>query len=94
MTRRSFFARMRKLGFEKSAMQLTRVGVSYKRGDTMVTVPKSHEETIMILGGEWNGTYTTSPVPWGNYVNPEDLGKENLLEVVYGMFTGEVVRAE
>lgn len=92
MTRRSFFARMRKLGFEKSAMQLTRVGISYKRGDTLVTVPNSHEGTVMILGGEWSGTYTTHPSAWGTHVNPADLGKENLLEVVYGMFTGEIVK--
>ena len=95
MNRRSFFAQMRKLGFSKSDLQMTRMGISYKKGGTLVTVPKGHEQTVMITGDpEWNGIYTTSRAAWGNYVDPASLGKSNLLEVVHGMFSGEIVKAE
>lgn len=95
MNRRAFFARMRKLGFSKSNLQLSRMGISYKRDGTLVTIPKSHEQTVMITGDpEWNGTWTTSTVEWGKRVDPASLGRSNLLEVVYGMFTGEIIKTE
>ena len=93
MNRRSFFARMRKLGFSKSNPQMTRMGISYGRDGTLVTIPKSHEQTVMITGDPvWNGIYTTSPVAWGRHIDPASLGKSNLLEVVHGMFSGEIVK--
>ena len=95
MNRRSFFARMRKLGFSKSNLQMTRMGISYVRDGTLVTVPKSHEQTVMITGDPvWNGIYTSSTSAWGKYIDPASLGKSNLLEVVHGMFSGEIVKAE
>ena len=53
LTRRQFFARMKKLGFSKSRLQMTRIGLTYdKDGDhrVSVTVPKHHEQTFTILG--------------------------------------------
>ena len=95
MNRRAFFAQMRKLGFSKSTLQMTRMGISYVRDGTLVTIPKGHEQTVTITGDpEWNGIYTTSPVAWGRHIDPASLGKSNLLEVIHGMFSGEIVKAE
>jgi hypothetical protein len=84
---------MKKLGFSKSNLQMTRMGISYGREGTLVTVPKDHEQTVMITGDpEWNGVWTTSKKAWGSYVDPESLGRSNLLEVVHGMFSGEITK--
>lgn len=40
MTTRKKSAHLRKLGFQKSRMQLTRVGNTYRRGNTTVTIAK------------------------------------------------------
>ena len=59
MGRRKFFAQLRKRGFTKADMQLTRVGWTYIRESDQlsVTVPKNHSNTFHILGG--NGSVPT-----------------------------------
>tara|TARA_B100001769_G_C21792006_1_gene431729 strand:- start:13 stop:366 length:354 start_codon:yes stop_codon:yes gene_type:complete len=98
LTRRQFFARMRKLGYSKSRFQLTRVGVTYEKEDddgrVTVTIPKHHESTFHILGDtpnsgifvEDNGRETN----WGIPVTPQDIGFNNMLEVCLGLCSGEV----
>jgi hypothetical protein len=97
MTRRQFFAQMRKIGYSKSPLQLTRMGVSYNKGRTMVTIPKDHEQTIMVtLSGDWrSGTWTTSQYGLGTTVNREaldNLGCSNLLEFVFRLMRGDFVQ--
>ena len=48
LTRRQFFARMRKLGYSKSRYQLTRIGVTYEKNDDDVMHGKEtiQNETI------------------------------------------------
>jgi len=43
MTTRKKSAHLRKLGFTKSRMQLTRVGTTYMRGSTSVTIAKGDQ---------------------------------------------------
>ena len=98
LTRRQFFARMRKLGYSKSRYQLTRIGVTYEKEDdegrVTVTIPKHHESTFHILGDtpnsgifvEDNGRETN----WGIPVTPQDIGFNNMLEVCLGLCSGEV----
>lgn len=55
LTRRQFFARLRKLGFSKSGIQLARNALSYRKDldsgvAVLVTVPKGHESTFHISG--------------------------------------------
>jgi len=54
ITRRQFFGKMRSLGFSKSRIQMTRIGLTYEKDDddgrVTVTVPKYHESTFTILG--------------------------------------------
>ena len=54
-TRRQFFARLKKLGYSKSNLQMTRIGLTYVKDDdehgrVTVTVPKHHEGTFTIMG--------------------------------------------
>lgn len=81
ISRRQFFARMRKLGFSKSRFQLTRVGVTYEREDdgerVSVTVPKNHSNTFQILGNvPYSGIFVRcseeSRPNWGVHI-PEDM---------------------
>ena len=97
-TRRQFFARMRKLGFSKSNLQMTRVGLTYEKeceGERItVTVPKSHESTFHILGNvSYSGIFVQDigkNTNWGIPVTPSDLGLNNMLEVCLGLCSGEV----
>jgi len=102
LTRRQFFARMRKLGFSKAGLQMTRVGITYEKPATLthgrisVTVPKGHIQTFHILGNvPFSGIYREDrpggrPVHWGNRVNPADLGLNNMLEVCLGLCDGTI----
>lgn len=96
LTRRQFFARMRKLGFNKSRFQLTRIGITYENNaGVKVTVPKHHESTFTILGETpISGIYVEDigkDVNWGTRVNPSDLGMSSMLEVCLGLLDGRVV---
>jgi len=93
LTRRQFFARMRKNGFSKSRIQMTRMGITYEKKDdngrVTVTVPKHHESTFHILGDTPNsGIFvedTGREVNWGIPVKPANLGLKNMLEVCLGL---------
>ena len=89
ITRLQFFARMRKLGYSKSRMQMTRIGLTYVKEEdgsrVTVTVPKHHESTFhKIAGRETN---------WGTPVDTKALGLE-MFEVCLGLCSGgiEMVR--
>jgi hypothetical protein len=93
-TRRQFFSRMRKLGFKKSDLQMTRTALSYVKEDegvgrVMVTVPKGHEGTFSIMGDvPYSGIFIEDngrTVNWGISVDPGALGLSNMLEVCLGL---------
>tara|TARA_B100000131_G_scaffold176957_1_gene170777 strand:- start:1187 stop:1516 length:330 start_codon:yes stop_codon:yes gene_type:complete len=98
LTRRQFFARMRKLGYAKSNLQLTRIGLTYvkedENGRVTVTVPKHHESTFHILGNTPNsGIFvqdTGKDTNWGIPVDPASVGKSNMLEVCLALCNGEI----
>ena len=98
MNRRKFFAQMRKLGFSKSRLQMTRIGLTYDKDDNgnriSVTVPKHHESTFTILGDvPYSGIFveaTGKQVNWGTPVVPSDLGLNNMLEVCLGLCDGTI----
>jgi len=99
ITRRQFFARMRKLGFSKSRFQLTRVGLTYEKeveGDRVtVTVPKNHSSTFHILGDVPYSGIFVEEIPdrqcnWGTPVVPGNLGLNNMLEVCLGLCDGTI----
>lgn len=98
LTRRQFFARMRKLGFSKSDIQMTRIGLTYikddENGRVTVTVPKNHEGTFTILGDTPNsGIFvedTGHKINWGVPVNPLAIGLNNMLEVCLGLCSGDI----
>ena len=98
LTRKQFFARMRKIGFKKSRFQLTRIGLTYEREDedgrVTVTVPKHHDSTFHILGDvSYSGIFVEDigkDTNWGIPVRPSDLGMNNMLEVCLGLCKGEV----
>lgn len=81
ISRRQFFARMRKLGFSKSRFQLTRVGITYEKRDNgervTVTIPKNHSDTFHILGNvPYSGIFVRCSEDrrpnWGVHI-PEDM---------------------
>ena len=95
MKRRKFFAEMRKIGFKKSEMQLTRTALSYSNeAGVRVTVPKWHETTFMITGGgvTYSGIFHLrgSGVNWGIQVDLEKLGIGSMLEVCLGLCNGTI----
>lgn len=99
LTRRQFFARMRKLGYSKSDLQMTRVGLTYvkedEEGRVTVTVPKYHSQTFTILGDvPYSGIFVelieSCPVNWGTPVAPADLGLDSMLEVCLGLCNGNI----
>lgn len=102
LTRKQFFARMRKAGFKKSRLQMTRIGLTYERegedGLVTVTVPKSHESTFHILGSvPYSGIFVEDigkQTNWGIPVDPSSLGLSNMLEVCLGLCTGSIVFAK
>lgn len=95
LNRRQFFARMRKIGFKKSRIQMTRTAITYRNEDgVMVTLPKWHEQTFHILGDvPYSGIFIEdngNPPNWGIPVDPEGLGLNNMLEVCLGLCRGEI----
>ena len=95
LTRKQFFARMRKIGFKKSRLQMTRIGITYtNNAGVSVTVPKHHESTFHILGDvPYSGIFVEDigkPTNWGIPVTPADLGLSNMLEVCLGLCRGEI----
>ena len=99
LTRRQFFARMRKNGFSKSRIQMTRIGITYEKNDesgrVTVTLPKHHESTFHILGDTPNSGIFVEDIGkqtnWGIPVRPTDLGLNNMLEVCLGLCDGSIV---
>jgi len=100
LTRRQFFARIKKLGFSKSRLQMTRIGLTYEKlledgGRVTLTVPKYHESTFHILGPvPYSGIFVQDlgdrNPNWGNVVNPKNLGLNNMLEVCLGLLSGGI----
>lgn len=102
ITRLQFFARMRKLGYSKSRMQMTRIGLTYVKEEdgsrVTVTVPKHHESTFHILGDvPYSGIFVEKiagrETNWGTPVDTKALGLE-MFEVCLGLCSGgiEMVR--
>ena len=95
LSRRQFFARMRKLGYSKSRLQMTRIGITYDNGEGVsVTLPKHHESTFHILGNvPFSGIFVEDigkQTNWGIPVTPADLGLSNMLEVCLGLCNGDI----
>jgi hypothetical protein len=102
MNRRKFFAQLKKHGFSKSDLQMTRVGLTYDRphngGRIRVTVPKSHSETFTILGPvNYSGIFVNGDLKqcnWGSVVKPSEFGMENMLEVCIALISGDLAMVE
>ena len=101
LSRLSFFSKMRKLGYSKSRLQMTRAGITYTKGEgrwrTSVTVPKSHSSTFTILGGGgitgiFHEHRPERAVSWGISIVPSELGASNMLEVCLGICSGTITR--
>ena len=102
LTRRQFFGRLKRLGFSKSRIQMTRIGLTYvkedEHGRVTVTVPKHHESTFHILGDvPYSGIFVEQipdrPTNWGTPVDTKALGL-TMFEVCLGLCSGgiELVR--
>jgi len=104
LTRRGFYAKLRAAGFARSALQLTRQGVTYAKGVgpnmVTVTVPKGHTHTAMVFGGALPLTgvmYDTSEgrtAPFGRGFDPAELGMPCFLWVVLALAAGQITIAE
>lgn len=99
MTRRQFFSRMRSLGFAKSRLQMTRIGLTYEKEDpefgmVTVTVPKHHESTFHILGNvPYSGIFVQKiegrETNWGIPVDTNSLGL-SMFQVCLGLCSGDI----
>ncbi len=88
MTRRKFYAAMRKLGFSSKGMQMTRGCLTYHRdingSRVWVTVPKKHMDTFHITGNiPCHGIYVIANdrTQWGEHINPAEFGASNMFEI-------------
>ncbi len=100
MTRRQFFGQLRRLGFKKSRIQMTRIGLTYEKEEAgsrvTVSVPKHHEQTFHILGDvPYSGIFVQAidggrQVNWGIPVRLDDLGFANMLEVCIALCSGNI----
>ena len=104
LTRLQFFGRMRKLGFAKSRMQMSRNSITYINADdagsrVTVVIPKGHEGTFHISGDTPNGGIFVESIPggrvvnWGTPVDTKSLGL-NMLEVCLGLCSGDIQMVE
>lgn len=98
LTRLQFFGRMRRLGFAKSQMQMSRNSITYVKDEAgnriTVTIPKGHETTFHIMGDTPNSGIFVQVLPnrsvnWGIPVDTENLGLE-MLEVCLGLCSGDI----
>ena len=100
ITRRQFFSRLKKLGFSKARLQMTRIGLTYTKMDgdseVILTVPKHHSTSFHILGDvPYSGIFHEKskdedrPISWGVVVDTEELGMD-MFEVCLGLCSGEL----
>ena len=104
LTRRQFYGKLRAAGFTRSALQMTRQGVTYAKGKgpnmVTVTIPKDHTGTAMIFGGSLPLTgvmYDTSEgrtAPFGRGFDPAELGLPCFLWVVLALAAGQITIAD
>ena len=103
LTRRGFYAKLRAAGFTRSALQMTRQGVTYAKGKgpnmVTVTIPKSHTRTAMVFGelpltGVMYDTSEGRTAPFGRGFNPAELGLPCFLWVVLALAAGQITIAE
>ena len=105
MTRRKFYAALRRMGFRKAQLQMTRMNLTYELvsadhpdQDIFVDVPKGHDTAFRIwtLGEEplsYAGIYhkTSDRNPsWAYNIDPSDVGLLNMFEVCIALLLGEV----
>ena len=99
--RREFFARLRKIGFKRSALQMTRTATTYRHeiADIMLTLPKSHMQSVIVTAPRQpvlTGIYTTGQARWGKQIEPELMEAHdcaNLLEIMVKIMWLEVGEA-
>jgi len=100
LTRRQFYARLRREGFAKSPMQMTRAGVTYTKGTgrdmVSVTIPKDHSHTAMVFGqglpltGVMYDTSEGRRAPFGRGFDPASLNMPCFLWVVLALAGGHI----
>lgn len=89
VTRRQFFARLRKAGFTKPMLELSRNAVSYvNEAGVIITLPKHHTNVVQVLGDvPWSGWHTTTPYASWHKSVPEGW---HLLQTILGLVSGDI----
>ena len=89
VSRRAFFARLRKEGFERAPMDLTKGATTYRRGRCMVAIGSGENpDAVIITGG---------PPEWPKILRWHDLaptalelGLVSLLDLTLALSRGQV----
>ena len=92
LTRRQFFARLRKLGYKRSEFEWSRNSISYEtdvNGRILtITLPKHHTNVVQVVGPvKWSGWRTAKSYATWHYEVPPGW---DLLNTVYGLAAGYV----
>ena len=92
LTRRQFFARLRKLGYKRSEFEWSRMSISYEKtinGRLLtITLPKHHTSVVQVVGPvEWSGWHTAKSYATWHYEVPQGW---DLLNTIYGLASERV----
>ena len=97
ITRRQFWAALRKLGYRKAGLQMTRTALTYenekfdadsKEPHITVTLPKHHEEVVWIMGDTpFSGMWTKQEKRLMSQLIPDEW---DLLSTIVAMCSGDV----
>ncbi len=101
ITRRQFFARLRKIGYKRSEMELSRNSITYYKGEwkkegeeggrVMITLPTTHTDVVQVMGPvTWRGWHTEKSYSPMHREVPEGW---DLLHTILGLATGWLILA-
>ena len=92
LTRRQFFARLRKLGYKRSEFEWSKMSISYEtevNGRILtITLPKHHTSVVQVVGPvEWSGWHTAKSYATWHHEVPQGW---DLLNTIYGLASERV----
>ena len=98
ITRRQFFARLRKVGYKRAEMELSRNSITYEKvcektkRIISISLPTTHTEVVQVMGPVlWRGWHVQKP--WASLHQPVPEGWD-LLHTILGLASGWLILAE
>lgn len=97
LTRRQFFARLRKVGYKRAEMELSRNSITYEKECEKtkriihITLPTSHTDVVQVMGPVlWRGWHAQKSYATWHQPVPEGW---DLLHTILGLASGWLILA-